>query len=216
MFKVEDNIKYYLYDKDSNTVIKTFDSIYQIRKFLKNDIALLTGHDKYGITPHLSMCLESFVHDYVIYPDLSIGDVKIDRYVIIDSKKRIFNYRELYYEMNAEKNNWDIHFGVGKTYAGPSKIAKAYSIVYSNQGFKSHPRGSGSRYQCIKLREVRQTADVIIEEELGVDFQILKKAYCSMRGKRKDLIGCWRSHATLANTECWKNKKCKKQWQKNK
>lgn len=88
MFKVEENIKYYLYDKDSNTVIKTFHSIYQIRKFLKNHITLLTRYDKYGITPHLSMHLESFIHDRMLYPDFSFGDVKIDRYVIIDSKER--------------------------------------------------------------------------------------------------------------------------------
>ena len=181
MFNTEKSTVYYLYDKIDKVYRKTFNSMSEIKNYLKTkmippennkDIPNFSSYFIHGSKMFKNISMDFENHYYTTYSYIRMFDpettkyilkekekvvVHYNQYVIIDKDYRIFNYTEIYYELLAEMYNRNISFGEGKTYPGPSTTpAKIkpwnYNIFF--YGSKSHRKGSGS-YRLIVNKSER-------------------------------------------------------------
>lgn len=192
MYKTEDFKTHYLYDKVKREYIRTFNSMYEIRCFLKTIWMDETNHnldyfyyDPIGNSMFKNLSMDFKIHTFDVsrfpitylhkncefYSDINELDrnTTYDQYVIFDKDFKIFDYTEMYYEFVAEKIGYKRTFGLGRTYSGSpiTESPKNLNVYrFYHNGHKHRGRGKCSWREIINLSEkvtTSRTPKVVVE-----------------------------------------------------
>ena len=216
----------YLYNTREKRIEHTFKNIFEVRNYIEDLINKehKWWDDEYHMPLHLCMSLEpkDYTETVESYWDNTIT-IKPERYlVIIDKNYRIFDYSEIYREIIAYKNKRKITYGIGHTYSGNPEMPPKHPPYhyFCHYGYIRHYRGA--RHLIVNKRE--RTDSLYVPDNLISDIaetcdlceNDVKRAYRSMRSKRKDFIGDYDfSYADkIWEVKSWKEYKRKAQWKK--